>query len=359
MPSAFRPQRIVIVSDAWRPQVNGVVTTLENTARALSESGHSVEIVGPDRFRTVPCPGYTSIRLALTTPSGVAKVIDALRPDALHIATEGPLGWAARRVALRRGWGYTTAYHTRFPEYLENMARIPAAWTYYLIRRFHRPSAAMLAPTPSIAAHLRERDFARVAEWSRGVDTQIFYPPRKGDSRPKRESPVFLYAGRISTEKNLEAFLSLELPGQIWVAGDGPARAGLEARFPKARFLGMQTPRDLADIYRQASVFVFPSRTDTFGLVLLEAMACGLPVAAFPVPGPLDVVGGKPAGILDEDLQRACLGALKLGSSGPLARAASFGWERASRQFLDALVPLVPDTADSTAAVINCTHAST
>jgi glycosyltransferase involved in cell wall biosynthesis len=332
-------KRVLIITDAWLPQVNGVVKTLQNTAAQLERLGHTVGFITPLGFRSLPCPTYPDIRLALCTKGMVAKQIDAFKPDALHIATEGPLGWAARGVALDRGWQFTTAYHTRFPEYVSSRSPIPEEWSYALLRRFHAPSAAVMVPTQSIIRDLEARRFANVVHWSRGVDHGIFRP-EPASARRSAEPPVFLYAGRVSVEKNIEAFLALDLPGEKWVAGGGPALESLQKRHPKATFFGMKTHAELAEIYRQAHVFVFPSRTDTFGLVLVEAMACGLPVAAYPVPGPLEVVGDGAAGALDEDLGAACERALRLKAEDVIAHAQQFNWEAATEQFRGALVPI-------------------
>jgi len=331
--------RILIVTDAWLPQVNGVVKTLQNTAAELERLGHTVGFLTPENFRTLPCPTYPDIRLSLCTKGSVARLIDAFRPDALHISTEGPLGWAARGVALDRGWRFTTAYHTRFPEYVAARSPIPASWMYKLLRRFHAPSAAVMAPTATIIRDLEARRFANVVRWSRGVDHGVFNP-EPASPRREQDPPVFLYAGRVAVEKNIEAFLDLKLPGEKWVAGGGPALEPLRQRYPDATFFGMKTHAELAEIYRQARVFVFPSRTDTFGLVLVEAMACGLPVAAYPVPGPLDVVGEGPAGALDEDLGAACRRALGLQAEDAVAHAAKFTWAAATGQFHKALVTI-------------------
>ncbi|MFZ4498166.1 MAG: glycosyltransferase family 4 protein [Burkholderiales bacterium] len=330
-------ERILIVTDAWLPQVNGVVKTLQNTAAELERQGHVVGFITPQDFHTLPCPTYPDIRLSLCSKGMVRRRIDAFAPDALHIATEGPLGWAARSVAVDRGWQFTTAYHTRFPEYVASRSPVPADWSYALLRRFHAPSAAVMVPTHSIIRDLEARRFANVVHWSRGVDHDIF-SPEPAASRRFAGPPVFLYAGRVAVEKNIEAFLELDLPGEKWVAGGGPSLATLRRRYPDAHFLGMKTHAELADIYRQARVFVFPSRTDTFGLVLVEAMACGLPVAAYPVPGPLDVVGRSAAGVLDDDLGAACRRALELRPEDAIQHAAQFNWPAATAQFRKALV---------------------
>jgi hypothetical protein len=331
--------RILIVTEAWEPQVNGVVRTLKMTRRELEAMGHQVGLLTPGAFASLPCPTYPEIRLTLAGAAAVARHIERFAPDCLHIATEGPLGWAARRVALARGWHFTTAYHSRFPEYVRARARLPLAWSYALLRRFHNAGSATLVPTPAIAADLVQRGFTKTQLWSRGVDLSMFDPD--GPTLPRGPRPVFLYVGRIAVEKNLEAFLALDLPGEKWVAGEGPARARLQARFPQAQWFGVLDGPALARLYRSADVMVFPSRTDTFGLVILEALASGTPVAAFPVPGPLDVIGGSGAGVLDEDLRRACLAALEVPRGRCRTHAMRHSWTAASAQFSAALRPLV------------------
>ncbi len=330
--------KILIVTDAWAPQVNGVVRTIQMTIGELEQRGHRVEILSPERFRSLPCPGYAEIRLALATRAQVARQIDAAAPDLLHIATEGPLGWQARAVARHRGWPFTTAYHTRFPEYLRARSPIPLAWSYAVLRRFHNAGVATLAATPAIVADLLAHGFAAPRLWSRGVDTRLFNPD--GPREPRGAAPVFLYVGRLAIEKQVDAFLRLELPGEKWVVGDGPEGTRLRARFPRARFFGALHGEALARVYRSADVKVFPSVTDTFGLVLVEAMASGTPVAAFPVAGPIDVVADSAGGVLDTDLRRACLAALELPRSGPRTRALSFSWAAATDQFFGAFEPI-------------------
>lgn len=327
--------RIMIVSDAWEPQVNGVVRTLKMTRRELEALGHEVHVLAPSAFHAMPCPSYPEIDLALATRSQVARHIDAIAPDCLHIATEGPLGWLARSVARRRGWAFTTAYHSRFPEYVHARVRLPLAWSYALLRRFHNAAAHTLAPTPAIVDDLRQRGFARPRLWSRGVDLGLFDPD--GPQLPRSAQPVFLYVGRLAVEKRVDAFLELDLPGEKWVAGEGPSRERLQRRFPAARWFGVLDGPSLATLYRSADVMVFPSVTDTFGLVMAEAMACGTPVAAHPVPGPIDVVGRSAGGVLDEDLRSACVRALGL-PRGPVRRhAEQYSWARATGQFVAAL----------------------
>jgi len=330
--------RILIVSDAWEPQVNGVVRTLKMTRRELERKGHQTGIISPLEFRSVPCPTYPEISLALTTARAVERRIDDFAPDCLHIATEGPLGWLARGIARRRKWPFTTAYHSRFPEYVAARFHLPLAWTYALLRRFHNAACATLAPTPAIVADLQARGFSAARLWSRGVDQSLFTPD--GEQEVKSRSPVFLYVGRLAVEKQVDAFLRLDLPGEKWVAGEGPERQRLQAKFPQARWLGVLDGTDLARLYRSADVTVFPSVTDTFGLVMVESMACGTPVAAFPVPGPIDVIADSGGGVMDRDLRQACLRALALPRSGARQRAEAFTWSAATDQLLAALQPI-------------------
>ncbi len=323
--------RIVIVSDAWHPQINGVVRTLVAVQRELQALGHTVRVIGPDGFRTAPLPTYPEIRLALN-PWRVRGAIEAFGPDAVHIATEGPLGWAARRWCGRAAQPFTTSFHTRFPEYLSARTGLPESLGYAGLRRFHRHAETVMAATPRLVAELERRGFGRVGLWGRGVDTSLFRP-RPRDRR--RSGPLWLTVGRVAVEKNLEAFLSLELPGRKMVVGDGPAREALQRRFPDVAFPGARTGDDLARTYAQADVFVFPSRTDTFGNVMLEALACGVPVAAYPVPGPLDVVGDAPdVAVLDGDLGRAARAALQLDRAICRRFAEGRGWDASAQQFL-------------------------
>lgn len=334
--------KILIVTDAWHPQVNGVVRTLQTTRTELEKLGHTVEVIAPDSFRTVPMPTYPEIRLAVRPGAKLRRMIDAMAPDAIHIATEGPLGFSARRYCLNRNIPFTTAYHTRFPEYIRDRAPVPLRLSYAIVRRFHGPAHAVMVATPSIEADLRARGFKNIRRWTRGVDTELFRPRSKAlfDDLPR---PVFLYVGRVAVEKNIEAFLSLDLPGTKVVVGDGPQRAELQAKFPAVRFLGAKHGDDLAAHYAAADVFVFPSRTDTFGLVLLEALASGVPVAAYPVPGPLDVLDGSSVGILDEDLRAACLKALEVPAEACRDYALNFSWRASAEQFLSNLRPLTDE----------------
>ena len=329
--------RVLIVSDAWWPQVNGVVVTLVHTVAGLERLGHDVHLVTPEGFRTLPAPSYPEIALALKPGREVARRIEDFDPDAVHLATEGPLGIAARRHCLRSGRPFTTAWHTQFPEYLHARWRIPLGVSYAWLRRFHAPSQAVLCGTPAVRDHLADRGFSRVEVWCKGVDAGLFRPaarqPRAG------ERPIFLYVGRLAVEKGVEEFCGLDLPGTKWIVGDGPSRGALEREHPRIRFFGMLRGEALAHAYQQADVFVFPSRTDTFGLVLLEAMACGTPVAAHPVRGPLDVVTDRDAGVLDEDLAAAALAALKLDRDRVRRFAERFPWQAATRQFVAHLNP--------------------
>ncbi len=329
--------RILLVTDAWSPQINGVVVTLANTVAWLERWGHDVHVLSPEGFRTMPMPTYPEIPLAVFPGREVRRRIVEVNPDAIHIATEGPLGNAARAFCVRQGLAFTTAYHTCFPEYVKPRFGIPLAWTYAFMRRFHARSSAVLVATPAIRELLEKHGFRNLAEWSRGVDTDLFQPGPERFRDLRR--PVFLYVGRVSIEKNLPAFLGLDLPGTKVVVGDGPARRELERRFPDAIFAGARTGKDLASYYRRADVFVFPSRTDTFGLVMAEAMACGTPVAAYPVRGPVDVVKDGVSGVLDSDLGAAAMSALALERDKVARYAERFSWELSTRQFVRNLVP--------------------
>lgn len=324
--------KVMIVTDAWKPQVNGVVRTLTTTQRELEALGHEVDLLSPLEFSTLPCPTYPDIQLSMFPRNRVAKRIRDYAPHALHIATEGPLGLAARRYALGHRLPFTTAYHTRFPEYVQARFGVPLAWTYRFLRWFHGPSRAVMAPTPKVKSDLEIYGFNNVVLWSRGVDLDIF---RLVDTqRLNTTPPIFLYVGRVAVEKNIEAFLELDLPGSKWVAGDGPALASLRAKYPDVNYLGVLDQAALAEVYASADVFVFPSKTDTFGLVLLEALACGLPVAAYPVTGPIDVLGDSAAGVMDEDLHKACMAALQVDRKTARAHAERFSWRAATEQFV-------------------------
>ncbi|EDP61320.1 Glycosyltransferase [alpha proteobacterium BAL199] len=330
---------VAIVSDAWHPQVNGVVRTLATTGDELRALGHRVSFITPEHFRTIPCPTYPEIRLALFPERKIARLLDAAAPCAIHIATEGPLGHAARRYCLNRGLPFTTAYHTKFPEYLAARSRIPPAWTYALMRRFHSPSSGVMVATASLRRELEAQGFKNIRDWTRGVDVDLFRPQPSMLDLPR---PILMYVGRVAVEKNIGAFLTLDRPGTKVVVGDGPQRAELQRTFPDVVFVGSRQGEALAAYYASADVFVFPSRTDTFGLVLIEALACGVPVAAYPVPGPLDVIADSGAGALDEDLGRAVARALTIDRSAARAHALNFTWRRCAETFLRNLQPFEP-----------------
>ncbi|MEQ8206107.1 MAG: glycosyltransferase family 1 protein [Woeseia sp.] len=329
--------RIAIATDAWQPQVNGVVTTLTRTREELVKMGHDVLMVTPEGRRTVPCPSYPEIRLSLFPRRSVTRELRAFAPDCIHIATEGPLGMAARRYCLSNGLPYTSSYHTQFPEYVRARVPIPVSWTYAWLRRHHRYSQAILVPTQAVQKQLEKRRFERVHVWSRGVDTEIFKPDAPHDFGLPR--PIWINVGRVSVEKNIEAFLNLKLPGSKVIVGDGPDKKRLEALYPDCHFAGYRFGDELASYLAGADVFVFPSRTDTFGLVMLEAMACGLPIAAFPVTGPVDVVDDGVTGVLDDDLARAGEQALMLDSEACLRQARAKSWQAATNQFAERLAP--------------------
>jgi glycosyltransferase involved in cell wall biosynthesis len=332
-------KRILIVSDAWFPQVNGVVRTLSVVADKLRAMGDTVEVIGPDRFRSIPTPGYAEIRMAIAPKRKLARLVADFRPEVIHIATEGPLGWAMRSLCRRNHWPFTTAFHTRFPEYLEARTGIPADWSWRVMRRFHEAGDGTFAATASLRQELTRRGFTKLRPWTRGVDLDKFRPG-EGDSWAGLPRPIFLYAGRVAIEKNIEAFLALDLPGSKVVVGDGPALEGLKQKFPKVTFTGYRENGALARSYAGADVFVFPSRTDTFGLVLLEALASGTPVAAFPVTGPIDVVTNSHVGALDEDLRAACLKALECDRAACRTHAEAWSWDACVAQFRAALVPI-------------------
>ncbi|HQF30931.1 MAG TPA: glycosyltransferase family 1 protein [Hyphomicrobiales bacterium] len=325
--------RIALVSDAWAPQVNGVVRTLERLCEELPKLGVEVVPLTPADYRTVPCPTYPEIALSLARPATIARRLDAIAPDHVHIATEGPLGFLARRWAIRNHHRFTTSFHTRFPEYLAARFPVPEALTYAVLRRFHNAAAGCMVSTASFEAELAERGFGNLMRWSRGVDIELFRP--RPELQRTLKGPVFLYVGRVSVEKNIEAFLALDLPGTKLVVGDGPARAELEARYPDAVFAGAHAGEDLARLYAAADVFVFPSLTDTFGIVLLEALASGLPVAAYPVTGPIDVIDDTGTGVLGADLRTAALGALDISGARCREYATGFTWGHSARMFLD------------------------
>lgn len=331
-------RKVLIVTDAWHPQVNGVVRSLDRVGRELRGRGYDVSMLTPEGFPTVPLPTYPEIRLSLAAPGAVAALIEAQAPDHIHIATEGPLGLLARQVCVSRGLLFTTSYHTRFPEYVAARLPVPAAWSYSYLRWFHSAAAATMVPTPGAIAELARRRFSRLVLWSRGVDADVFAPGQATwfAGLPR---PIMLSVGRVAVEKNLEAFLGLDLAGTKVVVGDGPQLETLGRAYPQAVFLGKRVGEELSAIYRSADVFVFPSRTDTFGNVMLEALASGVPVAAYPVMGPLDVLTDPGAGAMDVDLALAVTRALGLSRQAARAHALGFGWARAADQFARHLVP--------------------
>jgi glycosyltransferase involved in cell wall biosynthesis len=322
---------ILVATDAWHPQVNGVVRTLTMMAQAAEAFGVDVSFLTPQSFRTFAMPSYPDLRLALPYPARIAELIEQAKPDSIHIATEGPIGLLVRRYCRKHGLPFTTSFHTRFPEYVSARSPIPESWVWRALRWFHRPSQAVMAATPALATELRMRGFRNVVLWSRGVDTSVFHPRAVDLCLPQ---PVFLSVGRVAVEKNLEAFLDLDLPGTKLVVGDGPARNALAKKYPDAVFAGAQQGEALAEFYSAADVFVFPSLTDTFGLVLLEALASGVPVAAFPAAAPRDVIGDAPVGHLDADLRLACLAALESSREECRAFAERMTWQNSARIFL-------------------------
>ncbi|MGA8755978.1 MAG: glycosyltransferase family 1 protein [Stellaceae bacterium] len=327
--------KIALVTDAWAPQVNGVVRTLSTLADGLTAAGHQVLAVTPNLFRTLPCPTDPAIRLAIVGRRRVSRVLDAFGPDTIHIATEGPLGLAARAYCVDRHRSFTSSFHTKFPEYLNARLGLPVSLGYAALRWFHARSSAVMVATETVRRELLRRAFPRVVPWTRGVDADLFRPG--GPPAIVLPRPVFLYVGRISPEKNLPDFLDLDLPGSKLVVGDGPLLAGLRRRYPQIYFAGQQDGEALIRHYAAADVFVLPSRTETFGLVLLEALACGLPVAALPVPGPLDVIGENGPGVLDQDLRNAALGALAIPRELCRAHALRFSWRACIDQFVSNL----------------------
>ncbi len=324
--------RILIATDAWHPQVNGVVRTLTMMAEAAAGLGVDISFLNPQSFATVALPSYPDLRVAIPGPARIARLIAQARPDNIHIATEGPIGILVRRFCLKHRLPFTTSFHTRFPEYIAARSPIPESWVWAGLRRFHTPSHAVMAATPALADELRERGFGNVVLWPRGVDANLFRPRAFDLALPR---PVFLSVGRIAVEKNLEAFLDLDLPGTKLIVGDGPDRTALERKYRNAVFLGAMQGERLAEVYASADVFVFPSRTDTFGLVLLEALASGLPVAAFPVCGPRDVIGDAPVGVLNEDLRAACLAACEISPEACRAFALTQTWDASARAFIN------------------------
>jgi len=345
--------RILVATDAWHPQVNGVVRTLTNMAEAARAFGVEISFLTPQSFRTFAMPSYPDLRLALPYQAKIARLIAEARPDSIHIATEGPIGLLVRRYCRKNQLPFTTSFHTRFPEYISARLPIPEAWIWRALRAFHGPSQAVMTATPALAVELRARGFRNVVLWPRGVDAGQFHPRAADLGLPR---PVFLCVGRVAVEKNLEAFLDLDLPGTKVIVGDGPARAALTRKYPQAVFLGARQGKELAEAYAAADAFVFPSKTDTFGLVLLEALASGLPVAAFPVTGPRDVIGNEPVGALNDDLRIACLTAVTISPQACLAFAARHTWEASARAFVENITNVRADDPKSDALQFEVKH---
>jgi glycosyltransferase involved in cell wall biosynthesis len=334
--------KITIASDAWEPQTNGVVTTLKATIEHLGKLGHEVRVISPQGLTSIPAPSYPEIRLAVAPGFHIAREIKSFRPHAIHIATEGPIGVSMRRYCRRHGMPFTTSYHTRYPEYLNARWPIPMSVSYAWLRRFHGAAARTFVSSNSLRTELSSRGFQHLHQWQRGVDLQLFRPicgrlPAELQNVPR---PIMTYMGRVAIEKNIEAFLRVKLPGTKVVVGNGPAHADLSARYPDAFFVGFRYGDELAAMLSAADVFVFPSVTDTFGLAMIEALACGVPVAAFPVPGPIDVIERGVTGVLHEDLALAIRGALQLNRTVCAERASAFTWEAATEQFLEGLEPI-------------------
>ena len=327
--------RIAIPTDAWHPQVSGVVTKFERIARELEQMGHEVRLITPDMFRTVPCPTYPQIRLAIYPNKKIAEILDSFAPDFIHLATEGPIGFAARSYCLRANYPFTTSYTTRFPEYIRMRFPIPLRMSYPVFRRFHSPSSGVMVSTSTLISELRGWGFKNLVQWVPGVDTTLFSPARPPIVTDGR--PILMYVGRVAVEKSIEEFLDLDFEGSKYVVGDGPDLARLKAKYPQVRFAGYKSGEELAGYYASADVFVFPSRTDTFGLVILEALASGVPVAAYPVRGPLDIIRQGETGFLDEHLGKAVAKALTIDGRKCREFALSYNWTGSARQFIDNL----------------------
>ncbi len=328
-------ERIAIVTDAWHPQINGVVTTLTQTRKHLELAGNRVKVINPKLFSSIPCPTYPEIRLALSGKRRIEKVLKEFSPNAVHIATEGPLGWAARSICRKSTFPFTTSYHTRFPEYIRARVPFPLRMSYAVVRSFHNYGSRIMVATEALRGELEERGFKNTVPWSRGVDTDLFKPGTPCISGLKR--PIYMFIGRVAVEKNIETFLRLNLPGTKVVVGDGPARKELEKKYPETHFAGYRKGVELAEYIRSAKVMVFPSRTDTFGVVMLEAMACGVPVAAYPVTGPINIVRNGVNGWLDEDLATAVEKAGRISGESCRNAALEYSWESCTEQFFNNL----------------------
>lgn len=331
--------RILLATDAWEPQVNGVVRTLSRTIAECRAMGHEVLAVTPDQFKTIPCPTYPEIRLALGAEEEIREKMRAFEPEAVHIATEGPIGIATRRICLEWKLPFTTSYHTKFPEYVSARFPVPVQVGYAYMRWFHKPSGRLMVATPTLRDELVKHGFRNVSPWTRGVDTDLFRPDAEPIFPAEWERPIWLNVGRVAVEKNIEAFAELKLPGTKVIVGDGPAKADLETRYPDVKFTGAMFGEDLARAFADADVFVFPSWTDTFGLVILEAMAAGTPVAAYPAHGPIDIIPGSGAGAIDDDLTTACMESLKLDRKTVRAYAEKFSWRASAEEFVRNLQP--------------------
>ena len=339
--------KIALVTDAWTPQVNGVVTTLVALVDQLGLLGHVVEVIQPYQFKTITCPGYAGIDLAVFPYQRLAKRLEAFDPDCVHIATEGPLGWAARRYCLKHGLQFTTAFHTRFPELLQAALHIPLSWGYALFRHFHKPSEAVMVPTKGMLAILERKGFHKLKAWTHGVDTELFQFAQIHAQLPEfayLKRPIALCVGRVSYEKNVEAFLQMPWDGSKVVCGEGPLLATLKYQYPEVIWMGILARDKLANVYAAADVVVMPSRHETFGLVMLEAMSCGTPVAAYPVDGPLEVLQVKTSheplqlgGCLNDDLALGARLALNISRLDARAQAVSFSWKETAVQFVSHL----------------------
>jgi glycosyltransferase involved in cell wall biosynthesis len=340
--------RILVATDAWHPQINGVVRTLTTLAKAVRNRGASIEFLTPEGFPSFPLPTYPGMRCAITNSREIARRVEAIAPDAIHIATEGPVGWAVRRYCLKRKLPFTTSYTTKFPEYISARVPIPESWSYAVLRNFHNASAVTMVSTNSLTQDLESHGFTNIGMWTRGVDTDLFSPDRAIDLKLPR--PIFMTLGRVAVEKNLDAFLSLDLPGSKAIIGRGPEEARLKRQYPNTTFFGSLSDENLASHLAAADVFVFPSRTDTYGVVQLEALACGVPVAAFPVTGPIDVIAGNGIGALNNDLRVACLEALTISRQACRDFALARSWDNSAKQFLGNVSKVVTDTFSASRA---------
>jgi glycosyltransferase involved in cell wall biosynthesis len=335
------PLKIAFITDAWHPQINGVVTTIDNTCKMLKDQGNELLMITPDQFNTVPCPSYPSIKLSILCYPKVKRLLDNFAPERIHIATEGPLGLAARKYCLKRNLAFTTSFHTLFAEYINLRLKIPVTWGYNLLHWFHKPASRTMVATPKVETDLVNRGFSRekLVRWSRGVDADRFKPRNKDYLDYPR--PISMYVGRVAVEKNLDAFLTLSIPGTKVVVGDGPELSKLKKHYPEVIFAGFVTGEPLAKTMAAADVFVFPSRTDTFGIVMLDALACGVPVAAYPVQGPLDLLVDNQTGCMRESLHEAFYGALALNGEVCREQALKYSWQNCSAQFLNNLIPVM------------------